>query len=729
MASSSGSGALLQQTLWIVGAAVALPFALVFFVCEAASACEQSGECVKLSLDSARYLPQCSYKRSPGLTAAFEYFDDSTNRSGSALQAYCAPGERLQLYDEEIATDTTTSACSPAYTYPNSLQPEIYQPSGASYSARACGAWIDAGSAPSAFGASYWSFSGLSVEIDAVRDAVLAAPSPDTNLQRFAESCEQTVLAGEPAILNSIRDSFAYLVDESGIDKVGDVDAALRAAGVLVGHYCDGPVALGWTYGSSTAFSAVAAPGRQFSDTAFGEGLQLVGEAYAAIEASVEANRQVNAAAAAATAFPTQATLATLYEGAVARKGGELVNASAASFPISYSYANELVGFESVARDDPSVARAYLRGLAAQCSLTVSSALGYSAVSSWSASARELRAHRAARVEISALGRLRSAGSELNEEWEPMRELSDAELRNATTATLSQLTSASFASAGVQCTRLIHGLFPDTVDAQRFETVYSDALYQKLELTVARVRRGVADVLREDARVRDVLVDPDAIALDVESVRLRIPGAPRGTWAGATRPLPFVVLDSSHSFFRSALRQARQVFVDRQAELVLDSDDMCEGPPAMDSLTPNAYIVPSVGCSYYLLGLSLRPFLDSTFDEESLLSRFGYVVAHELAHSTLNTPWVVEHLEVLLQRYRFSTYSEAIADVVAGLGLMRSNANWAYQLASQKLCDHVAQTWCARVGAFYYDTPGGVHPKANRRGDFFCGTLLEDLGA
>lgn len=720
------SSELLQQSTLIVGLGLGVSFSILYFACETASACSDNGSCVRTTFESSRYLPQCNFKRVPGLVPATEYILDvegnvSSQDLNTALRAYCSPGERLQMY-----LDDDGEYCTPQYTYPNSLSTEIMDASGATPSERVCGEWMKAGSVSNPMEASYWSFSGIAQETEAVNEAALSAVTSSlsrTNVGKLNEKCTHTVLAGDTAILASAREAYQHLVSASGLDAAADSDSVLQSLGTIVGHYCDGPVTIGWNYASVDspgAFAATMYVGARFSDTAIGEAMQMVGEDTAITEAAVEGNRRVNREADLINEYPSLHTLTKVYEGASGRADHEDVS-------LQYAYANELVGFKRLLQENLTLGKAYVRGVASTCSFAVSSSLnyvGYTVLPSWSVAQQDLNARRAAKHPITALGRLQTKLGGI----EPMREIDNVTMHNATSATFSQLVSSSLESPEAQCADYASKLFPDTLDAERFSNVYTGDLYTKLQLISRRAQQGVEAVLRENQAIRKVLADPDQVADDVAKVRLRIPGAPRRTWAGADRSLPYAFFESDDSFFKMVLKQARVVFLDRQSSLVFDSTDVCDGPPVMDSLTANAYIYPSVHCSYYLLGLSLRPFLDPSFDEESILSRWAYVVAHEYAHSTLNTPWVTSELESLLHRYDPSTYSEAIADVVAGLGLIRSNQDWAYQLNPEKLCDHVAQTWCARTGLLYYQSSGGIHPKANERGDFFCDTILQDFG-
>ena len=116
--------------------------------------------------------------------------------------------------------------------------------------------------------------------------------------------------------------------------------------------------------------------------------------------------------------------------------------------------------------------------------------------------------------------------------------MEDGTERNASTITLSQLVGAPAGDPASACLTFTREMFPDEIDQLHFELVISPTLYNRMETIVASMRAGVAAVLRDYAPIRDSLSDPDAIAVDVENVRIRVPGAPRGTWAGASRPLP-----------------------------------------------------------------------------------------------------------------------------------------------------------------------------------------------
>lgn len=747
-------------------------FGVTWTACLTASSCIDSGMCHGVPSHSSRYLPNCNFRRVPVELGAVDYLPlwgdegenataPSTNEStspsidlDSALRAYCAPGERVQSYPNPSDANQEVTLCMPQYTYPNSLSDEIGKSTGSTYSERYCGAWMDA--APSSmdpYDAWYWHAEGLAIEIDSIRKSSLATVTSSlarTQIGKVAEKCEHTLLAGEAAVVASAQYSYAYLISETGLASSTPVMTSL---GRLTGHYCDGPVTIGWNYQSWSggAFVGTMYDGYRFSDHSMSEALWIVGEPSSVIEAAVTANREVNANsdADASVAVPSDATLRAVYEGASGRQMPE-------GMPLWHEGAKELYGFEKLVEretsSDPThrLSRAYLRGLAATCAFVAGDVMQYAGYTAKTTNAnagrtdslaRDLRERRRSRPAVSALGRLSEvpraagpAGRRAARSTEPMAEVDNQTMRDATSATLSQivlghiLSGTNTVSESTVCAAYVSAVFPDAVDAERFSIVYTPKLYHNLERITDRVRRGVSEAIRTHPALANVLDDPAAVADDVTITKLRIPGAPRGTWAATRRPLPASVYSSDDSFLTMVLKQARAVFLDRQSALVYDETDVCEGPAVFDSMVANAYIFPRVHCAYYLLGLSMRPFSDETFDDESMLSRIGYIIAHEFSHSTMNTGWDEGNLTSLLSRYHVSTYGEALADVVAGVGLLHSNTFAEPKLNASRLCGHVCQTWCAQTGRMYASVQFGVHPMANRRGNFFCQTVLEDLG-
>jgi hypothetical protein len=144
----------------------------------------------------------------------------------------------------------------------------------------------------------------------------------------------------------------------------------------------------------------------------------------------------------------------------------------------------------------------------------------------------------------------------------------------------------------------------------------------------------------------------------------------------------------------------------------------CDHQPFYDATVLNAYMIPSIKCATIFLGVLKRPWADSNYDDESLMSRAVGVIGHELAHLSLNTPYVTSAYDQLLSSYTSQTRSEAIADVIAALAAVRSG-----YVTQDRFVLHWCQNWCARVPFEYVHNPKLIHPGPNERCDHLKSTL------
>ena len=268
------------------------------------------------------------------------------------------------------------------------------------------------------------------------------------------------------------------------------------------------------------------------------------------------------------------------------------------------------------------------------------------------------------------------------------------------------------------CVQLMRGLFPDEVDRARFDATISPALYARLEVLAEEVREGTAKVFEQRAPLRAVLHDPDAVAADVRGASIRFAGAPRGSWAGAARPRVDAGLQWRDGVFMQALRQSRKVFLDRVVGLASPDADACDHPPLKSAVAVNAYMLPGLKCTVLMLGVAHRPWLDEQYDDESLLARGLAVLAHELGHLTLNVDFHADALAELLSDYPESTHAEAIADVVAVLGVVGTG-----KVQPNRALAHWCQVWCARWPVTYQPKAEATHPDTNERCDRLHATL------
>jgi hypothetical protein len=267
-----------------------------------------------------------------------------------------------------------------------------------------------------------------------------------------------------------------------------------------------------------------------------------------------------------------------------------------------------------------------------------------------------------------------------------------------------------------------------------------------MQTVVENVRTGVMSALHTLPEIRASLANPDKVAEYVNRTRVRIPGMPRGSWAGISRDAPAADFESGDGVFVMAAKQARTLWLDRQRSLVYNATSPCDGPSVLHPLTANAYIFPEVHCAFYLLGMATRPFADELYDDAAMHARFGYMyaphfhplppagarpcpdparwhrplphvavsfrrIAHELAHNNVNTAYNSDGVKSLLQDYpcAASTRDEAFADVLASLGVLNTKT-----VDREQLCQHISQLWCARASTTAADCNGHSHPGAVR---------------
>ena len=645
-------------------------------------------------------LGYCSFVNLVSLAGDRVYNASSTGVD--ALRGVCVPGERM--HQNRL---TGAQECVAHRTYPNALDASIMQAGAATPHERACGKWIDAVGSVTAV--SSWSFyddlgwraAVLEAEADQGGGERLGAD----DIGKFRSVCESTALAGASGLRDAASVAYEYLV--AGIGAPASVAAALAAMGWLTSHHCDTVVRLGVTT-QSNGFQLAVSEGSMYEAGVLSEALFAVEgeEGRAAVSESAEAaNEHVNDYAWNSPAISSSELLLVV--------DGALQETSANGQPATVEITAQLDGFLHLAKTgDFTKVLSFLHGTAALCATTLAVSVGE--VGGIRTAVRGLARNRA---KAASLGRLQvpHSGSE------PMLELRNDTLFNATTITLSQLVGAPVGDPRADCLGLARALFPDRMEHRRFRRIVSDKLYQRLEQLTETMRTAVMASVLTNVKLRSMLDSPERVATYVENVRVRIPGARHGTWAGAGHALTDVALDSSEGVFLQALRQSRGVFLSRTNELALETSETCDGPPAYDSLGTNAYIYPWYSCTFLLLGMLRRPFADEEYDEKSLAARIGYIIAHEMGHSSMTSTYTSEY-DTVLARYQTSVRNEALADLVAAVAIVESG-----QMTQTEFCNHVSQMWCARTPPLYEITASATHPGPNLRGDDLCAVLSEVL--
>jgi hypothetical protein len=283
----------------------------------------------------------------------------------------------------------------------------------------------------------------------------------------------------------------------------------------------------------------------------------------------------------------------------------------------------------------------------------------------------------------------------------------------------SRLQGSTRTHAVDACESAMSVAFPDHVDKSAFENLVPSKLYDRLEHVTNTLKPIVADVLRGSV-IGPSLADPADAASRAMLSTTKIAGAPAGTWGGRMGSIPDPGFESSDGALLMLLKQGRALFIDRQMLVKNGVNNVCEMPPLFSSITRNAYFLPPHGCSVILPGIIVPPFAGANYDDESLYSRIGYVIAHEIAHVTAAVAWNQAAADVLLSGYSSYHHIEAIADVAALLAVRESE-----KANTSSLCMSVSQLWCARtlqqgLISLVTNPAHGTHPPANTRGDLAC---------
>ena len=599
----------------------------------------------------------------------------------------CAPGLR-----PTVATSSGALACRRALNFPSAIDHDIQDEAATAPHRRHCGRWIDARKLD--VGEERFAFFDADHVTETLESQFTNNPLGNTDMSKFRAQCESMVSSNSQG--SSGKVAYDYL--RSQMPFVHNEVDALRAIGVLVGHFCEAPARVGITFGSSIAWAKLTW-GTTFSEKKLRNAMYAVGESRATRDLAVH--------------FASGHRAATLSSQDLADASKWIVEASfglgaqndTSNLPVYYSAENpSLAQFLSAMQDAGGVAGAvaYLKGCAAICAFGVRSAvegdLGYSSSRS-----------------ASGIGRLRASA-------EPFRAYTPSTVLKASTRTWADVVVVPHADVRTRCLRAARTAFSEEYDRLTFDALVTAKLYQRLETLFGRIHQKAEETLRDDT-IGGVFQGTQARQQAADKLHLippAIAGAPRGTWAGIGRTTLWPAFSSSDGAFTMLLKQARKVYLDR-SRMVIDEMHACHHPPLFAASERNAYLV-SYGdwaCAMILPGLLVSPFAGERFDDESLAMRTGYVWAHELMHVTIDeSTWDWQYASALLHSYREGTYTEAIADI----GAVETLRGLGY--ANQTICAHLSQLWCARKGWLWSERAGGgVHPESNLRGDNVCDYL------
>jgi len=690
----------------LVAAGLALFAALIAHVtvCAERHVCVNDGTCTDLN-SGHWYDPSCSF-RTTVTPAGFKLLNASVQYETMQRmnRGVCSPGLRQQV--DSVTGDLT---CVRKRSWPDAYLAEIGQPDAHTDHERHCGKWIDAGSV--AYGEQKWAFydaEGVERDVDNLVRAKGASRMATTDLGKFRASCRTMVASNSQGA--SAKQAYDLLNPGLSATSLG---MALESVGFLASHYCDTPALVGVGLDDGT-FTAKVLSGTVLSDRALKNALYVVGEDRAMRDmamAFAEAMRDLDS-----LQITTRDHAKAVVRGTY--RGTWLEGYVGPSLVITRALYNEpLERFAGAfASQGPDMAHAYLKGVAAVCSLAAQAVVVPEQGNLLPFFPEQAQTGSGASRTVAALGRLVVP----DEDRDTITEQTLIKASTVRLSELSALASASRSSARDVCLAAAKRVFPDAFDRIAFDALVTPTLYDRLEQLSSSVRESAAVTLSQDT-IGGIFADyasRQAAYTKLRATKVRIAGAPRGSWAGIDREFRRPDIASDDGALTMIIKQARAVYLDRLLP-VLTGAGICEHPALYPGVSRNAYMLLASGsaCSMILPGLLVSPFADERYDDASLATRIGFVMAHEFMHVTAATDqWSDAYAKLLLGDYPESTYVEAIADVGAAASLMRLN-----YVSNETVCASVSQLFCGRVGWMpVLNEPPPWHPPANIRGDNMC---------
>ena len=671
-------------------------------VCAEQHTCLQSETCYSLNSGSA-FDVSCSFRTAIS-PVGYRLLNISDQNTAMQLldRGVCSPGLRQQV---DVLSGNVE--CVRKRSWPNAFLAEIGDTTASTPHDSYCGKFISAGS--SAYSDVKWGFfdsAATEAAVDSVVKAKGASGIAVTDLAKFRAACRRMVASNSAGA--AATQTFQLFLPRVKTDTLGD---ALTTIGFLASHYCDTPALVGVSLYEDT-FVVKLLEGVGLSESQLRDGLYAVGEDRTTREHATEFAKAMTEFILTSSDVVTEAEAEVVIRGSYS--GTWLETRVGSTYKIGYTaYNYPMARFRKAFQSHGAAkAGAYLKGVAAVCSQAARSVIkgpeGNLFPLVHKTQPKESHA--------SALGRLVSTE---RHEFTIRKE----DVANASVIRLSSLSSLATATRTNYevCLSAAKRVFPDDFDRIAFDALVTPTLYARLEGVSDAIREAAAMTLTEDL-IGNVFAEyssRSAAVAKIRATRLRIAGAPRGTWAGVERAFIRPDLTSEDSALSIITKQARAVFLDRLLPVVT-SAGICEHPSIFSGVSRNAYLLLTTGsaCVMILPGLIVPPFADERYDDASLYTRLGFVIAHEFMHVTAFTQqWDVSYANTILKNYHTAWYSEAIADVGAAATLLRFSL-----LTNTTVCSAVSQLFCGRVAwvtsadqKYLY-----AHPPTNIRGDNVC---------
>jgi hypothetical protein len=276
------------------------------------------------------------------------------------------------------------------------------------------------------------------------------------------------------------------------------------------------------------------------------------------------------------------------------------------------------------------------------------------------------------------------------------------------------------------------------MDRAAFQARFTKRMLTRLE--------GLFDLLRKKmlqtvSQMSDVFKDVSLIEDAFLNVRVSIPGATQSdsaTFGGRVSSVSGTMdntdayelqwqTDVQQGAFRSSdgvllnLLDSARATKRQLLDHALDDEvkDPCELPPLYDAQLVNAYYMYPSNCIVMFLGMATDNVLNDGYDDATLLSRYGWILAHELAHASMWSRRVQQPYEQLLQRYGSFAKEEGLADILAAVATTKASGHTnAYTTLL-----NVAQVFCVSDVASPLEHLLSSHPSSSNRASLACQSI------
>ena len=687
--------------------------------------CSVQLDCLNKGTCRGHYDGSCSFSTA---AAPIAYHMLNITDSSVLTRGVCSPGERQTL--DAIGR----LRCVRALMYPIGTSVEIQDPDAYDFHDQACGKWISARDATDT--AVTWSFFDEATVKEEVEHAIYhdfeTVLGTRSDFNRFRAACELEM--ENMAFALAAENTYKYLGGHLKTTFTS-LDDALHGIGRMTAHFCLAPASIGLAIDSSGDFKLDVSAAATAPDVeAMVEALYAMGESAAVRDRVREFSEEMTSTMRSST--PQTATTSIANTVAFGAVQDTWLATSTAMTIGSLDAFTQLTGPTSTQRDTLGAfvyatgqtsfahARSYLLGIAALCSFdvraTITGDYGASIEVTKFADSRDPKRAKRLKPKAAALGRLHAVDADVLVDHHSVKRLSKISRSNverATRVTFADLRALNYAgttgSPSTTCLSTAMRIFVDDIDAYVLRKIAPSApsdlasIVQTLKTAVSgEILNGRTAALFNSDGVRS------ALSVDAANTRFKIAGAPRDGPFGREGEFIRPVLSSSDSSLTMLAKHAFYVFLDR-AELSLEQKHTCELPPVFEATSRNAYLLSAAPCAMLLPGILVQPFYDHRYDTASMMSRLGYVVAHEAAHvGSDQSKWDATVAAVVLANYSSSTWLEAAADLTAVDAVVATGA-----VTAAEMCLAVRQLWCARVRGIQYGTS---HPGPNLRGDNAC---------